>query len=176
MLRAIFTLAFLGLFVTAPAWAQKPSNRNVPSPPATRITSDRETISSPAAPPVSPAPEKPPAKPQPATTAVLPSPSAGELKATPEMWFYEQYMRQYQDPKMAVRASAEFRADQRHRRLASMQWFGLSNSRPQACPDPFHADWSPGWKSNNLAYPYRWNGVGTTWYVARPEPATVYTY
>ena len=55
--------------------------------------------------------------------------SPGELKATPEMWFYEQYMHQYLNPKMAVRANAEFKAEQRQRRLAAMQWFGFSNSR-----------------------------------------------
>jgi hypothetical protein len=60
--------------------------------------------------------------------------------------------------------------------LAAMQWFGFSNSRPQACPDPIHSDYSPGWTSNNAAYSYRWSGVGPTWYVARPERVTVSTY
>ena len=92
------------------------------------------------------------------------------------MWFYEQYMRQYQDPKMAVRANAEFQADQRQRRLAAMHWFGMSNSRPKASCDPFHGDYSPGWSSNNTAYPYRWEGIGPTGYIARPEPSAVYTY
>ncbi|MGW8258281.1 MAG: hypothetical protein ACWGMZ_12405, partial [Thermoguttaceae bacterium] len=66
--------------------------------------------------------------------------SPGEVKATPEMWFYEQAMRQYQDPKMMVRANAEFRARQRQRRLAAMRWFGQSNSRPHANSDPFNGD------------------------------------
>ena len=47
------------------------------------------------------------------------------------MWFYDQAMRQYKDPKMAVRAKAEFRAQERMRRLESMKWFGFSNSRPR---------------------------------------------
>ena len=89
-------------------------------------------------------------------TAVL----AGELKATPEMWFYDQAVRQHLDPKMAVRAKAELRNDQRQRRIESLKWFGLSNSRPRASGDPFHGDYSPGWVSNPGYYPSRWNGVG----------------
>jgi hypothetical protein len=86
--------------------------------------------------------------------------SPGELKVTPEMWFYDQAMRQYKDPKMVVRANAEFCTEQRMRRLESLKWFGLSNSRPRASSDPFHNDYSPGWVSNPGYYPSRWNGVG----------------
>jgi hypothetical protein len=85
--------------------------------------------------------------------------STGDLKVTPEMWFYDQAMRQYKDPKAVLRARAEYRTDQRQRRLESMRWFGLSNSRPRACSDPFHSDYSPGWTSNPGYYPWRWNGV-----------------
>ena len=93
--------------------------------------------------------------------------SPGELKATPEMWFYDQAMRQYKDPKMAVRAKAEFQAQQRLRRLESMKWFGFSNSRPTASSNPFHGDYSPGWCANPGYYPSRWSGVG---------PASFYYY
>ncbi len=65
------------------------------------------------------------AKSEPRTT------SLGDLKPTTEMWFYEQAMRQYEDPKAAVRRNAEGQAEQRQRRLAAMQWFGLSNARPR---------------------------------------------
>jgi hypothetical protein len=85
--------------------------------------------------------------------------SPGELKATPEMWFYEQAMQQYKDPQMAVRAKADFRAEQRQRRLECMKWFGFSNSRPRASSDPFNNDYSPGWVANPGYYPSRWNGV-----------------
>jgi hypothetical protein len=85
--------------------------------------------------------------------------SPGELKATPEMWFYDQAVQQYKDPKMAVRAKAEVRAEQRLRRLESMKWFGLSNARPRACSDPFHWDYSPGWVASPGYFPSRWNGV-----------------
>jgi hypothetical protein len=167
MFRGICAFTFLGLFITAPAWAQKPAPKTEPAAPA-----------------VTAAAEKPAAKTQPSTPAVVPGEikttmttiSPGELKATPEMWFYEQYMRQYQDPKMAVRANAEFRANQRQRRLEAMRWFGFSNSRPRVSADPFNGDYAPVWTSNNSAYPYRWSGVGPTWYIARPEHAAVYTY
>ena len=86
--------------------------------------------------------------------------SPGELQVTPEMWFYDQAMRQYNDPKMMVRARAEFRAWQRYRRLASMRWFGFSNTRPCASPDPFNGDYSPRWTANPGYFPSRWNGVG----------------
>jgi hypothetical protein len=85
--------------------------------------------------------------------------SPGELKATPEMWFYEQAMRQYKDPKAQVRAREEFRTEQRIRRLESMRWYGFSNSRPRANGDPMNADYSPQWVSNPGYYPSRWNGV-----------------
>jgi hypothetical protein len=85
--------------------------------------------------------------------------SPGELKATPEMWFYDQALRQYKDPQMAVRAQAELRTQQRQHRLESMKWFGLSNSRPRACSDPFNSDYSPGWCANPGYFPARWNGV-----------------
>jgi hypothetical protein len=93
--------------------------------------------------------------------------SPGELRTTPEMWFYEQYQREYQDPKMAVRRAAEFRAAQRQQRLAAVKWFGFSNQRPQASPDPFNGDWSPGWTSNNEVYPYRWTATGWPWVYSR---------
>ena len=85
--------------------------------------------------------------------------SAGDLKATPEMWFYEQALRQYNDPKMAVRAKADLRAEQRQRRLESMKWFGFSNFRPHASSDPFHNDYSPGWVATPAYYPSRWSGM-----------------
>lgn len=86
--------------------------------------------------------------------------SPGEVSATPEMWFYQQYQRQYEDPKMAVRRNAEFRAEQRANRLAAMQWFGFSNARPRASSDPWHGDYSPMWTANNNWYPSQWVGSG----------------
>jgi hypothetical protein len=85
--------------------------------------------------------------------------SAGELKATPEMWFYDQQLRQYQDPKAMVRQKAEYHAQQRAHRIESMKWFGFSNSRPAVSNDPVNGDYSPHWTSNANYYPSRWNGT-----------------
>jgi hypothetical protein len=85
--------------------------------------------------------------------------SPGELKPTPEMWFYEQSMLQHLDPKTGVRQKAEFRSTQRMSRVASRQWFGFSNSRPLAASDPFNGEYSPHWTSNNFFYPSRWAGT-----------------
>ncbi len=84
--------------------------------------------------------------------------SLGELTPTPEMWFYEQQMREYRDPKAAVRRKAEFKADQRMRRIASMQWFGYDNSRPTTTPDFQFGPASPQWSSNS-GNPMLWRGI-----------------
>ena len=102
--------------------------------------------------------------------------SPGELTPTPEMWFYEQFRIQYQDPKAMVRKRAEFRAAQRQRRIAARKWFGLSNVRPQAGTDPFHGDWSPGWTSNNANYPFRWTGAGRPWIAIQPYGPWLWYY
>lgn len=99
--------------------------------------------------------------------------SPGELTPTPEMWFYEQERLQRENAKNAVREKAEFRSGQRERRIASRQWYGLSNSRPVAASDPFHGDYSPHWTSGNAMYPNRWNGA-TPAVVIRPTTKTTY--
>jgi hypothetical protein len=99
--------------------------------------------------------------------------SPGELKPTPEMWFYEQALRQYQDPKMAVRRAAEFRADQRQRRIASSQWFGYSNSRPRVSCDPYNGDYAPTWTGNNSYYPNRWMGGADSLIIVQPNGYSV---
>lgn len=86
--------------------------------------------------------------------------SPGELKVTPGMWYYDQALRRYNDPKAMVRAKAEYCAWQRAKRLAAMRWFGFSNSRPRASADPYNGDYSPRWTANPGYFPSRWNGVG----------------
>ncbi|NUQ63097.1 MAG: hypothetical protein HUU20_11525 [Pirellulales bacterium] len=98
--------------------------------------------------------------------------SPGEMTPTPEMWFYEQQMRMYQDPLMAVRQKAETRATQRQHRVASRKWFGFSNLRPTAGSDPIHGDYSPHWASNNTYHPSRWNGYGPATIVVTPRTRT----
>jgi hypothetical protein len=108
----------------------------------------------------SPAKQAPSPRPAPA-----PSPgihvSAGELTATPGMWFYEQALRQYNNPKWVIRQKAEYRASERLRRIEAMKWYGLSNARPTAGVDPVHDD-SSSWTSGNVYQPFRWSAAGTT--------------
>src|SRR5262245_59905530 len=56
----------------------------------------------------------------------LPSPSVSSF--TPEMWLYTQDWRRHDDPALAVRRAAEFRAEQRSQRLAAQKWYGFSNA------------------------------------------------
>ncbi len=102
--------------------------------------------------------------------------SPGELAPTQEMWFYEQYQKQYTDPKAAVRQQAEFRAVERQRRIAALRWFGFSNQRPFANVDPVHSDYSPHWVSNNVNLPDRWNGPATSTILVRPSAPTARGY
>lgn len=95
--------------------------------------------------------------------------SMGELKPTPEMWFYEQELRRYQDPRTLVRRKAEYRAAQRHLRIESRKWYGLSNARPDASPDPLYGTFSPRWNSGNVYDPFAWSGRGRSYVVVRPS-------
>ncbi len=88
------------------------------------------------------------------------------VSPTPEMWFYEQERTRYEDPKGAVRRKAETRANQRAERLASMKWYGMSNSRPIAGTTPMFGTYSPMWVSNT-ADPFRWRSPVPT-VVVRP--------
>jgi hypothetical protein len=85
--------------------------------------------------------------------------SSGELTPTPEMWFYEQERRRWDDPQMIVRANAEERAAQRHARMSAMAWYGMSNARPTVSPDPIDNPFAPHWRSNGYQ-PAEW--VGST--------------
>jgi hypothetical protein len=74
------------------------------------------------------------------------------------MWMYEQQKRDYLDPTLAIRHRAEFTAWQRRQRLAAMQWYGYSNSRPSWHPTPsMSGTFSPSWTGNDYLDRYRWN-------------------
>jgi hypothetical protein len=84
--------------------------------------------------------------------------SSGELTPTPEMWFYEQERRRWDDPQILVRTAAEQRAADRHARMAAMAWYGMSNSRPTVSPDPIDNPFAPHWRSNGYQ-PAEWVGA-----------------
>lgn len=93
--------------------------------------------------------------------------SWGQLQPTAQMWLYEQEKQDYLDPKLAVRRKAAIKTAQRQARIASMKWYGMSNSRPYANPTPIMGMYSPSWTSSNYN-PYRWSPYGYPLVVARP--------
>ena len=92
------------------------------------------------------------------------SSSIAPLETTPEMWFYQQSMRLYEDPKVAVRRKAEFAAAQRQQRLATQKWYGISNARPTVNATPWGSLYSPTWTAS-ASRPYGWIPSGRTVYV-----------
>lgn len=79
---------------------------------------------------------------------------------TESMWMYEQQKRDFLDPTLAMRKKAEFTAWQRRQRLAAMNWYGFSNSRPSWNPTPFTGgSISPGWVGNDPMDRYRWSSA-----------------
>lgn len=94
--------------------------------------------------------------------------ATGVVTPTPEMWFYEQERLRHDSPKMAVRRKAELRGLQRQERLASLEWYGLSNSRPTAAITPIcGGSYAPGWASNTVD-PWRWRSPAAPVVVLRP--------
>ncbi len=93
----------------------------------------------------------------------------GSMPVTPEMWFYEQQLREYLSPKLAVRRNAEFRANQRRHRLAAMRWFGFSAARPRSETDPWNGGgYGATWTGGSELHPYRWSGAGWSTVIIRP--------
>ena len=101
---------------------------------------------------------------EPATTAAYTP--AVTFARTPEMWIYEQERIRYEDPKTAIRHRAELRAAQRGGRIASLKWYGMSNSRPRASSTPTMSSYSPYWGSNTYD-PNRWRPYSTPSVVMR---------
>jgi hypothetical protein len=70
-----------------------------------------------------------------------------------QSWYREQSVKP--DTRAIVQQKAQVRAQQRMDRLASMNWYGMSNSRPQASPTPFFTRYSPTWEMPG-GKPYSW--------------------
>jgi len=54
-----------------------------------------------------------------------------------------------------VQQKAQVRAEQRQERMASMNWYGMSNSRPNAATTPFTSRYSSVWEMPG-GRPYSW--------------------
>jgi hypothetical protein len=93
--------------------------------------------------------------------------TTGELAPTSEMWFFQEQLRQYMDPKMSLRRIAEEKANQRRARLNALRWYGYSNIRPMVGMDPVHGDWGARWTSGNPYHPSRWSYFGPALVVVR---------
>jgi len=92
--------------------------------------------------------------------------SPGHLTMTPEMWFYEQQLRQYNDPKLQARKRLEFAGQQRRMRIESRKWFGYSNLRPTVSNDPYHTPYQASWVGNGPEG--EWVGTSSPSVVVRP--------
>jgi hypothetical protein len=71
-----------------------------------------------------------------------------------ESWYREQPTYK-PDTRAIVHQKAQIRADQRQARLASLSWYGMSNSRPTGAPTPFTSRYSPVWEMPG-GRPFAW--------------------
>ncbi len=85
-----------------------------------------------------------------------PADRSPEQAAKEESWYYNQPAHEYQlTPRQIVQQKAMLRGAQRQSRLASMQWYGMSNARPTASATPFMSMYSPAWQMPG-GRPYAW--------------------
>jgi hypothetical protein len=68
------------------------------------------------------------------------------------------------EPRAIIHAKAQARAYERQSRLASMSWYGMSNSRPIATTTPFTSRYSPLWEMPG-GRPYSWHAGSWPTYV-----------
>lgn len=86
-------------------------------------------------------------------------PAEKQYTLTPEMYRYLSDLQRYGGPTDVTRQRAMQAAEARKQRLASLKWYGHSNSRPMAAATPFMGDYSPRWMSNSTN-PYEWRDRG----------------
>ena len=70
-------------------------------------------------------------------------------------WYREQASTAKADSLKIIQQKAQVRAGQRNSRMASMQWYGMSNARPQASATPYTGRYSPAWEMPG-GRPYAW--------------------
>ncbi len=70
-----------------------------------------------------------------------------------QSWYREQSPKP--DTLAIVQQKAQVRAQQRMDRMASMAWYGMSNSRPQGSTTPFMGRYGPVWEMPG-GKPYSW--------------------
>jgi hypothetical protein len=77
---------------------------------------------------------------------------------------YDQPTEYQPNPTQIIQQKAMVRAAQRQARIASMQWYGMSNARPTAATTPFCSQYSPSWQMPG-GRPYAWYTSGRPVYV-----------
>ncbi|MDH3716547.1 MAG: hypothetical protein OES79_00375 [Planctomycetota bacterium] len=90
-----------------------------------------------------------------------------DVQPTPEMWFYVQERRRYDDPRTAVRRKAEYRAQQRQQRIAAMKAFGDSKQRPRVEHSVFYSMFTT---NNDNGWPAIWPTPVIEVYQPAPAP------
>jgi hypothetical protein len=74
--------------------------------------------------------------------------------------WYRQTSTYQPDTRAIIHQKAQARGAQRDARLASLNWYGMSNSRPTAAPTPFSSLYSPVWQQPG-GRPFAWST--TSW-------------
>jgi hypothetical protein len=105
----------------------------------------------------SPAADQPPRAAGPATTPPTPTtPASVGEPAHVESWNYHPERDYEPNPRAIIQQKAMERSQQRTWRLASLSWYGMSNSRPTASTTPFMSMYSPAWQTPG-GRPFAWN-------------------
>jgi hypothetical protein len=73
-----------------------------------------------------------------------------------QTWYRQPESSYRQDTRAIIQQKAQVRAAQRTARIASMNWYGMSNSRPTAASTPFTSMYSPVWQQPG-GRPFAWN-------------------
>ena len=86
--------------------------------------------------------------------------AAGALNADGEesreqSWSREQKASSKQEARAIVQQKAQARAEQRMDRMASSNWYGISNSRPSGSSTPFTSRYGSSWEMPG-GRPYSW--------------------
>jgi len=82
-----------------------------------------------------------------------------------QSWYdYDQPSEYQPNPTAIIQQKAMNRAAQRQARIASMQWYGMSNARPTAAATPFCSMYSPAWQMPG-GRPFAWYTSGRPVYV-----------
>jgi hypothetical protein len=98
-----------------------------------------------------------------ATTTLAPlDPMPGSENEKEQSWYREQAPKS--DALAIVQQKAQIRAQQRMDRLASMQWYGMSGSRPQSLATPFSSRYGSLWEMPG-GKPYSWYPYARPGYV-----------